>query len=208
MKKIPYVIILILIVLNTILAYKIKSNNNDFAKIYSLLNNKIEKNKTEFLTYERNFLKEQENENLPLKGNLKLIDIDGKTILAKDVFKENSVVLRYSELNCHECIDSEINNLVSLKDKIKKEVVLIASYQEPRDLFVFYKEFQKKGLNNIRMYLLSDTIGALPLDKFNVPYYFCVNSGLEMTGFFLPKKEKPTMSKVYLENRLKKFLIQ
>lgn len=203
MKKISYIIIIILIVLNTVLAYKIKSNNTEFTSIYSVLNNKLDKNKSEALTYEHNFIWEKENENLQLDANLELIDIEGKPVLAKDIFKTNSLVFRFSELNCRECIDAEIDALVNSKDKIKKEVILVAYYQTPRDLFVFYKEFQKKGLTNIKMYLFPDKVLPTSIDKLNTPYYFCVNSNLIMNNFFIPQKEKPILSKVYLDYTLK-----
>lgn len=206
MKKTSFIIIIILIVLNSILAYKIKSNNTEFTTIYSFLNKKLDKNKNEVLTFEHNFIREEENKNLQLDGNLELLDIAGKTVLAKDVFKTNSLVLRFSELNCGECIDAEIKALLDNKDKIKTDVILIAYYQNPRDLFVFYKEFQKKGLTNIKMYLSPDKGLAIPLDKQNVPYYFCVNSSLIMNNFFIPQKEKPKLSQVYLDYTSKNFL--
>lgn len=206
MKKIIYIIIIILIILNGILAYKIKSNNNDFINVYSLLSKKLDKSKADLLIFEYNFSRERENNNLELDGNIELIDIEGKTVLAKDVFNTNSLVLRISELNCGECVDAEIKALLDNKDKIKKDVVLIAYYQNPRDLFVFYKEFQKKGLTNIKMYLAPEKGLAISIDKLNMPYYFCVDSNLIMTNFFIPQKEKPKLSQVYLNHTFKKFL--
>lgn len=206
MKKVTYIIIIILIVLNSILAYKIKSNSNEFTTIYSLVNKKMDKNKTQLLTFEHNFIREKENENLKLNSNIELIDIEGKTVLAKDIFKTNSLVFRFSELNCGECIDAEIDALVNSKDKIKKDVILVAYYQTPRDLFVFYKELQKKGMINFKMYLSPDKGLAIPIDKLNMPYYFCVNGNLIMNNFFIPQKEKPNLSEVYLDYTSKKFL--
>jgi hypothetical protein len=206
MKKISYIIIIILIILNSILAYKIKSNNNDFITIFALLNEKLNKNKTELLTFEQNFIQQGENENLELDGNLPLIDIEGNTVLVKDIIKANSLVLRFSELNCEECINAEIDALVNKKDKIKKNVILITYYQDRRNMFVFYKDFQNKGLANIKMYLLPNEALLIPMDKLNIPYYFCVNSNLKMNNFFIPQKNKPTLSKVYLDYTLKRFL--
>lgn len=206
MKKVIYISIIILIVLNSVLAYKIKSNNNEFITIYSLLNKKLDKNKTELLTFQKNFTHEKENDNLKLESDLQLIDIVGNPVLAKDIIKTNSLVLRFSELNCGSCIDAEINALVNHKDKIKKNIILIAYYQDKRDLFVFYKDFKNKGLANIKMYLLADKGLNIPIDKLNTPYYFCVNSDLIMNNFFIPQKDKPTLSKVYLDHTLKVFL--
>lgn len=206
MKKITYLAIIILIILNSVLAYKIRSTSNEFIKVCSLLNKKSDKNKVELSTFEHNFIKENENEYLELDGNLPLVDIAGKTVMAKEIIKANSLVFRFSETNCESCIDAEINALVKNKDKIKKDVILIAYYQDKRDLFVFYKDFQNKGLTNIKMYLLANNALLIPLDKLNIPYYFCVNSDLTMNNFFIPQKDKPRLSKAYLDNTLKSFL--
>ncbi len=206
MKKTTYILIIILIILNSVLAYKIKTNSNEFITIYSLLNKKLDKNKSELLTFKQNFIQEKGNENLKLDGNLELIDIEGNTVLAKDIIKKNSLVFRFSELNCGACIDAEINALVDNKDKIKKDVIFIVYYQDNRNLFVFYKEFQKKGLTNIKMYLSPNKGLSIAMDKLNMPYYFCVNSNLVMSNFFIPQKEKPKLSQVYLECTSKNFL--
>ena len=65
-------------------------------------------------------------------------------------------------------------------------------------MYVYYKEFQKKGLDNIKMYLLTESGLNIPLDKLNVPFYFSVNSNLTMTNFFIPQKDNPKLSTVYL----------
>ncbi|APA00346.1 hypothetical protein [Flavobacterium commune] len=206
MKKINYIIILILIVLNSVLAYKIKSNTTEFRTIYSLLNKKLDKNKSAVIKFEHNFIREQKNENLQLDSNFELLDILGNKVFAKDILKKNSLVFRFSELNCGDCIDAEINALINNKDKIKKNVILISYYQNPRNLFVFYNEFQKKGLVNFEMYLSPAKGLGIPLDQQNIPYYFCVNSNLIMNNFFIPQKEKPKLSQVYLECTSKNFL--
>ena len=206
MKKISYIIIIALIVFNSVLAYKIKSNTTEFTMIYSLLNKKLDKNKSATIKFEHNFIREQENENLQLDANSELLDIVGNKVFAKDIFKKNSLVFRFSELNCGDCIDAEIDALIKNKDKIKKDVILIAYYQNPRDLFVFYKEFQKKGLVNFDMYLSPNKGLGIPLDLQNIPYYFCVNSNLIMNNFFIPQKEKPKLSQVYLDYTSKNFL--
>ena len=119
MKKVTYLII-ILIILICALSYKIKFNNNDFNTISLLQDKKLKDCKTELATFEQNFIYERENENLELDGNLPLIDIEGNTVLVKNIIKVNSLVLRFSELNCGECINAEINALVNNKNKIKE----------------------------------------------------------------------------------------
>jgi len=204
MKNVKYIIIIIvLLILNGFLVYKFKLNNKTFKSVTSQLNTELNQKKEEVKTFEQNFIYEKTSENLQLQGNTKLIDVNGDTITLKDIFKKNSIILRYSELNCKDCINAEINALVENKEKLKADIVLLAYYKNKRDLFVFYKDFQKKGLDDIKMYLLPDKGLNIPIDKLNMPFYFSTDSTLTMTNFFIPQKDKPELSKVYLNNILK-----
>lgn len=205
MKKIKYLIVIVLLItLNGVLVYKFKSNSKVFTSINFLLNKSLNKNKEQLLTFEQNFINEKASGNLELNDNTELVDIDGNVILVKEIFKRNSVVLRYSEFNCKDCIEAEINVLI--KNKLKEEIILIAFYQNRRDLFVFREEFKKRGLNSTKMFLLPDRGLNIPIEKLNMPFYFCIDSNLTMTNFFIPQKDKPKLTEVYLNYTFKNFL--
>ena len=73
-------------------------------------------------------------------------------------------------------------------------------------LFVFYKNLTSRGLINIKMYYLQNEALLIPIDKLNIPYYFCVNSDLMMTNFFIPQKDMPKLSNIYLNYTTTNFL--
>ncbi|TGV03448.1 hypothetical protein [Flavivirga rizhaonensis] len=104
--------------------------------------------------------------------NTRFLDIKGNLILAKDLFKTKKIVLRYSESNCEDCISSEINTILNNNNELKERIILIAYYKNKRDLFVYHKEFKKKGLDNIEMYLLTENGLNVSIEKLNMPFYF------------------------------------
>ncbi|TGV03451.1 hypothetical protein [Flavivirga rizhaonensis] len=196
MNNVKYIVfIVILLILNAVLIYKLNSYSKGISKIRPVLNQYREG----LLNFEQNFVKESENENLILDQNTKFLDIEGNLIKAKDLFKSNSVVLRYSETNCEACINAEINTLLKNNSDLKNSIVLIASYRNSRDLYVYYKEYEKKGISNIKMFLLLDKSLNIPIEKLNKPYYFCIDSNLRMSNFFIPQENKPQLSESYLQ---------
>ena len=123
-----------------------------------------------------------------------------------DVFKNKQVVLRYSVLNCGDCIDAETAILASMKDRISGEIVIITYFEKIRGLIFDYKKLEKLGLKDIPIYLLVDNKLGIPLEKQNLPYYFNIDSNLNMSNFFIPIKEKPRLSNSYLNFSFKNYL--
>ncbi|WP_147679217.1 hypothetical protein [Algibacter pacificus] len=203
MKNLKCLIVIgFLLILNGALIYKL----NLYKKTVSEINPILNKYKQSIVTFDEKFINERENENLVLNEETKFLDVEENLILAKDIFKSKKIVLIYSEFNCEECVESEINALLKNKNKLGKDVFLIAYYQNKRDFYIFYKEFQKKGLVDIEMYLLPDSGLNIPAEKLNRPFYFCIDSTLRITNFFIPHKEIPKLTESYLINTSKNFL--
>ena len=203
MKKLIYLLLIALLLLNSYLAFKLKTNNKTYTSAVNVINKKLDKNKNEILTFEHNFAYEKACESIEFPKDVNLIDVNGNRIIAKDIFNTKNIVLRYSEFNCKDCIEAEINALLKSKEKLKKDIIILAHYQVSRDLYVYYKEFQKKGLNHIKMYLLPENTLIIPVEKLNVPFYFSIDSTLTKSNFFIPQKDKPKLSLTYLENAIK-----
>ncbi|WP_308990454.1 hypothetical protein QLS71_003090 [Mariniflexile litorale] len=207
MKNIKILVILILIVFNGLLIYKLNLSNGAFVKTKELLKNQIIKNTDLIHTMkldENNFLISKESEDLVLDKDVKLITLKGDTILAKEVFKQDNIVLRYSILNCKECIDAELNILINNNSSFSNEVCLIAYHINRRDMSVFYEELKKKGLTtNVKFFLTSNKGLKIPLENYEIPYYFHIDSNLKMNNFYIPNKDKPKLSEYYLKFGLK-----
>jgi len=150
---------------------------------------------------------ENENENLKMPNSLKLLDMQGDSIFAKDIFSKKMLVFRYSILNCSDCVNAEFDGLINefLIDKSKiKNTCLLAYYEKARDLLVDYRKFQDKHIN-IQMYILPINQFNIPIEIQNLPYFFTIDSSLIMSDFFIPMKEKPDWSISYLKLVFKKY---
>lgn len=202
MRKIKYIIIILLFVLNGFLIIKI----SNFSKVSNDISIVLKDIKKELLTFEQNIFEENQNENLKLREDIKLTNINGNIVLTKDIFKKHTLVLRYSESNCDDCIKAEFSTILKNKELFVNDICLIAHYRNKRDLFVFYKDFQNKGLKNIKMYLLPDKGLDIPADNLNMPYYFCIDSTLRITNVFIPQKDKPKLSESYLLSTSNNFM--
>lgn len=203
MKKTLIILLIFVVIIDILLCRKVILNNPKIKEMTFLLE---EKNQ-EVLNFEQNFTNEKLNNNSFLNSNLYFFDLNRNRILAKDIFKEKyTLVLKYSELNCDDCIHAEINALRKSIKKFNKSVILLAHYQNRRDLFVYFKEYQKLGLKNIKMYLIENNSLGIKADKINMPYYFCIDSTLRMTNFFIPQKDKSKLSESYLLSTCKNFI--
>ena len=189
-----FVIILGLFALNTRLLFKEKKETIYQDKELSLKS-----------FYENKFFVEKEHENLKLDENLKLVTIEGDTVLAKDVFNKHKIVFRYSMLNCGSCINAEYNILETNNSLIDNQICIIAYYDRVSDLIIDYKKLEQIELNNISVYLLPNDELGIPMDRNNTPYYFQINQDLVINNFFVPAKEIPELSDNYLKYALKNF---
>lgn len=151
------------------------------------------------------FYNVQQNENLQLDSNLKLLAINRDTVLVKDVFNKDKLILSYRESNCRMCVDAELKILIKNAQKINNEICIIASYKNFRGVIVDKRNLESAGLKNIEIYYLLPNTLKIPIEKQNRPYYFQIDSGLKMTNFFIPKKEEPRLSETYLKFFLKNY---
>lgn len=205
MKKKCIAIITILLVFNTILIYQIKKKSTK----HNNLVEKTQNNKKASLlkSIDDKFLLAKFNYS-KLNEQLKFTKLDGNTISSRDLFIKNNIVFYYSTLNCKNCIDTELNTLLkidSLSNNPSNKILVISDHNRLRDLVISHRQLQKKGLKNIKFYLRNKKLG-IPLEKYNIPFYFYIDSTLTMTNFFVPELEKPKFSEYYLKFGLKNHL--
>lgn len=192
-NKFFFLIVISLILFNAFLLF----NNNSKKEETNVYLNSLKS------VYEDKFIVEKQNENLKLDKNLKLLTVDGDSVLVKDIFNNNKIVLKYSLLNCGACIDAEYQVLRELSKNFDNELCIIAYYDRVRDLIGDYKKLKEIGLDEVTIYLIPDDKLGVPLDKQNIPYYFLIDNDLTMTNLFIPMKESPKLSINYLKSNLK-----
>lgn len=185
---------------------KIKNNGHqDTITFEKKINQKDDVIKDKETFYQNLILATKRNENLKLSKNLKLINIDGDTLLAKDLSFKNKIVLRYSILNCGDCVDEEFNILEKNKSLFSDNLIIITYHKNLRSFLMDWKKLQKMGIDNVNLYLLLDNDIGIPLEKENIPYYFYLANDLSMTNFFIPLREYPHLSNNYLKYTFQNF---
>ena len=204
MKKVTLLIFLvILMALNVLILYKYKEVQHKLSTIANIhkegLTNKEKQLADTEKLYENNIIATKENENLKLNKELKLITIEGDTIFAKDAFKNNNLILRYSVLNCGDCVDAEFKNLERFARKFTNRITIITYHERIRGLIMDYKKLQELGLDNVTVYMLPNNQLSVPLEKHNIPYYFHITPDLTIHNVFIPLKEQPKLSEYYLK---------
>lgn len=138
--------------------------------------------------------------------NAFLYDVDGDSIQLFEFFKHSRIVLHYSELSCLDCVNEEINRLKSISDQIGKDrLLIIASYFNKRDLFLFKRI---NGLVDIDVYRIKENATGLISDSLNIPTIMIIDSTLCIRETFFPNVLYPGKSEKYFNNMLKKYFSQ
>ena len=155
--------------------------------------------------YQNNIIITKENENLKLDDSIKLVTLDNDTILAKDVFIKNSLVLSYSMFNCGDCVNTEFDNLKKYAHSFSEKIIIVAYFDRLRDAIFECKKMQKLGLEKSKFYVLISNNLGIPMDRYNSPYYFHINEDLTISNVLLPIKDNPKLSEFYLKYSFKNY---
>jgi hypothetical protein len=132
-------------------------------------------------------------ENGSLAGS-KIFDEDEKEVNKDLLFKESPVlVLRFSKLNCSDCVLKYINTIkeVIRKDSIK--TIMISDYNSRRDLGLF------KRMNGIKNHIYNCDLFILGEEQ--TPYFCIINEKGKVCNVFFPNDNFPKLTVNYL-NRI------
>lgn len=119
-----------------------------------------------------------------------------KISLSEIAGDEIKLVLRYSEIHCDVCVDSTLNQLKNIAQKIGQErIILISSYADPRDMYTF------KRLNNLEfpIYNLGTQTLNIKAEEADTPYLFVLKPDGTTEMVFLSYKEVPALLNQYLQ---------
>lgn len=131
------------------------------------------------------------NNNIALLDNIELVNSKGEKVLLKDIVKGEALVIRYSAYSCNDCI-SFVNENILNNIKYKENILLMISNIPIRDLHVIRKQFGLVDAYHV------DSL-PLPFDDEQIPYFFILNNDYLSSSFFIPRKEMPEQTKIYLE---------
>ncbi|MFW6275281.1 MAG: hypothetical protein ACOC2M_01450 [bacterium] len=184
-----YIVIIILILLDAFLLYKLTSKNNSGLKDNT--NAKVEKLiEISRIADELNFV----------NRDCILIGKDSKEMPLSQLTLSNPLlVLKISKLNCHSCTDQNIELIKTFLQKYKISKKKIAVFYEDsniRDL-----KLLNKSLNNkIMVYRIKEKNSLqLQIDKLNIPYFFVLDSSFAPQLIHVTNKSFSDFTNEYLE---------
>ena len=113
------------------------------------------------------------------------------------VSKYPILILRIPRVSCQQCKSTELDNLkINFTEYGFQNVCAILTVKTPRDLkslsLSFDYDFLKVGSKD-------HNILDIPLEKYNKPYYFILDSNLRANMFFIPDMTKPELTQKYFE---------
>lgn len=136
------------------------------------------------------------------EGNhLKNVSIGDKQMLS-DAFHSKTVIFRFSELHCKECIDQVLDNLNIYFNEKENKVLLLADFQSIRKLEIY---LSKKGLGKFNYTILKNQDENWPIEKAFAPYLFITDKELRIDNLLLPHYSTPEITEGYLSLISKKF---
>lgn len=115
----------------------------------------------------------------------------------------NQLVLRYNKDNCSSCIDHSLEALLEYKDAIGIDnILIIATVKNNRKLKAFIDKFENLNIQIIN----TDSEINLPIEEYNIPYFFMMNKDLKIKMLFVPIKELPDNTARYLDIISERFI--
>lgn len=160
-------------------------------------------------SYEINYLKDQialmktrewiqfQSENSFVDSSLVVFDEKQKPIKVKQLIgNQPKLVVRFSSLNCKQCVDSLFVSVKSLIEEIgDKNVLILASDYQSRNLMLF-KRFKKIGFP---IYKLNDKKTGIPLEKYSMPFLFFLYPDSSSKYVFVPEKSMSELTDNYFQ---------
>ena len=188
------VIVILLIVNAVVLFYFIKLNS-----LVDNISNKRDYNAALVSDY-RFALK---NNAFKVDSLLSIRDVSDSICTLKNLIHNQRVLIcRYSYIHCNSCVDSLLQKLSDFKQDVGADkVVILSQYANRRDYLNFIR------INKIKypIYDVRDTLNVL--DAYDQPYLFVLENDMVANNFFIPRKENPEYTQLYLSS-IKNLLIQ
>lgn len=184
--------------------YSIRNSNIELKQRISVKDNylsNLEELKSKLVTFESLSYKL----NNTLINNTFVYDISNDICFLKELLDSPKIILHYSELTCMDCVDQEVKNLKSLNEQIGNEnIVILASYYNKRDLFVFKRV---NGLVDNLVFNIKENATGMVTDSLNIPVIMVLDSSLVVRESFIPDIDFPERSKKYYNTIINKYFL-
>jgi len=182
------ILFITLLCLNLILLARLKSKDHQLASIMNKY--KAMQKQSEIFTNSIKYQLENEIQNENIIFTSQILDT---------ICIDSCLILRINTKGCQACISFVLNSLDSINNRLKKEIVIIGSF-ETKTEFKYYKEKLCRDYQIIDLgaeYLLSNE-----LEENHIPYFFTIDRNRKIENLFIPDKNFPFLTDIYLKNIL------
>jgi len=184
--KTALAIAFILLVWNLVLLNRVYNTENQIQSIAEkneIILNQVPK------SYSQNF-----NLLLTDKGHLEVDGIENLDVILYRLLSKKKAILvyRYSDHHCGECIDFGMIKLHKLSEEMDN-IIILASYDNDREMKISHRKYN----SNIPICNVREGYIELKAEKMSVPYFFMVDSNMQISNVFIPEKTIPSMTTKY-----------
>lgn len=111
------------------------------------------------------------------------------------------LVCRISDMYCESCVDYSIKRIMQWSDSIGKDNILfLGAYRNNK---LFNKQKKIYGINTFTTVNVSSF--NLPVEELGFPYYFVLDSALNVFNVSIPDKSAPNIDYRYFQRIHEKF---
>jgi hypothetical protein len=137
-------------------------------------------------------------------ADLSVVDMQYREKKIADIISDNTLILRYSEMNCDVCVDSIVKRLNAYKDSIGlSNIVLLTTSQNSG----YIKRFRKINKISFSIYNMGEVLDSILID-IGMPYLFVYSSNNDrINNVFVPQRENQPLTNEYLHSILMKYYI-
>jgi len=200
MNPIKIILYLFLIILTISNIYWISQNRKN-VNIIKLIQQKDDGIKSIQETQLRLSLLQLESVGTHIDLSQEFIDESGKPNCLIDLLKGYPfrIILRYSQIGCHPCIDKTIKLFQEeFPDTLKNRVILLSKLSTRKDLVIF------RRIHNIMNPLYQYDENLTQIDRLNIPYFIIINKEGVIAKVFIPQEGvNDKLTRVYLKLLLK-----
>ena len=205
MKKknsLVFIIIISLFLFNVYSLYRY----NDLKKLNDLkIKNSLSEIKNDELnTYRSSYKGGIFNNGKKISNNLLVKDSLHNLIPLKKVFDDNQnniLVYRFSKMHCESCVVASLEVLKRHTDSIgASNILILGNYKNNR---IYNRTMLEYGIKKMKVYNISSF--KIPAEEIGYPYFFVLNSNLEVLDLFIPNKIMPKLTEDYLRIINKKY---
>ena len=140
-----------------------------------------------------------------VRAGLNVVDLQYREKKISDVISDNTLILRYSEMNCDVCVDSIIKRLNVYKDSIGlSNIVLLTTSRN----LGYTRRFKKINKISFGIYNMGKVLDSILVD-IGMPYLFVYSSNNDrINNVFVPHKDNQRLTDEYLHSVLMKYYIE